>query len=74
MKVLINIDVADLAQARELYATAFNLRSGRRFDGWAELVGSDAAICLLPHPEGSEAREAEFNQEGHDAIALPGAP
>jgi predicted enzyme related to lactoylglutathione lyase len=56
MRVLINIDVDDLAHATDFYVRAFELRVGRRFgaDG-VELLGGSAPIYLLPKPAGSRA-------------------
>jgi predicted enzyme related to lactoylglutathione lyase len=56
--ILVNIDVPDLVQAQHFYTTAFDLKPGRRFDGWVELVGADFRIYLLPNAEGSQAVEA----------------
>lgn len=48
MKLLINIDVPELASAEAFYMTAFGLRIGRRFgDDAVELLGADAPIYLL---------------------------
>ena len=59
-KVLINIDVPDLVRARRFYMEAVDLKQGRRFDGWVELVAADSTlIYLLPNAEGSEATDAE---------------
>ena len=56
MQVLVNIDVADLAQATDFYCRAFELKPGRRFgaDG-VELLGANAAIYLLVKPAGTPA-------------------
>lgn len=56
--LLVNIDVDDLDKATAFYCAAFDLRVGRRFDGWTELVGSGAPIYLLPKPAGSPASPA----------------
>jgi predicted enzyme related to lactoylglutathione lyase len=53
--LLVNVDVADLAQAERFYCDAFGLSVARRFDGALELVGSDAPICLLEKPPGTPA-------------------
>lgn len=50
---LINIDVDDLERAIEFYTHAFDLRLGRHFGDWAELVGAQAPIYLLPKAQGS---------------------
>ena len=52
-RLLVNVDVGDLAQAERFYCAAFGLTVGRRFDGALELLGSDAPICLLEKPAGT---------------------
>ena len=48
MKLLINIDVPELAPAVAFYLAAFGLHIGRRFgDDAVELLGADAPIYLL---------------------------
>ncbi|MDB5967820.1 MAG: Glyoxalase/bleomycin resistance protein/dioxygenase [Hydrocarboniphaga sp.] len=57
--LLVNIDVADLAQATAFYTAAFGLKIGRRFgDGGVELLGTSAPIYLLVKPAGSVANSA----------------
>ena len=47
-RVLINIDVDDLARAEAFYTAAFGLRAGRRFGaGGVELLGAEAPLYLL---------------------------
>lgn len=58
MKLLVNIDVEDLQKGIDFYCDGLGLRLGRRFDGWVELAGADAAIYLLPKKAGSEAFRA----------------
>lgn len=54
MRLLLNIDVPDLAAAERFYVDAFGLRPGRRLgDGVLELLGADAPIYLLRQPAGS---------------------
>ena len=53
--LLVNIDVDDLEKATRFYCAALDLRVGRRFDGWTELVGAAAPIYLLPKPAGTQA-------------------
>jgi len=54
MRVLLNIDVPDLAAAARFYVEAFGLHPGRRLgDGVLELLGAAAPIYLLRKPEGS---------------------
>jgi len=52
MRVLINIDVPDVARGTAFYCTAFELTVGRRFDdGFIELLGAGPPIYLLTKPE-----------------------
>ena len=54
MRLLLNIDVPDLAEAERFYVAAFGLRAGRRLGGRVlELLGADAPIYLLQKPPGS---------------------
>jgi len=53
--LLVNIDVEDLEQASQFYCAALDLRVGRRFEGWIELVGAAAPIYLLPKAAGTAA-------------------
>lgn len=54
MKLLLNIDVPEIATAEAFYTAAFGLHPGRRFgaDGM-ELLGLDTPLYLLAQPEGS---------------------
>ncbi len=53
-RVLINIDVDDLARAEAFYTAAFGLRAGRRFGaGGVELLGAEAPLYLLAKSAGS---------------------
>lgn len=53
-RVLINIDVDDLARAEAFYTAAFGLRAGRRFGaGGVELLGAEAPLYLLVKAAGS---------------------
>ena len=56
--LLVNIDVDDLERATRFYCDGLGLKVGRRFDGWAELVGGSSPIYLLPKPAGSRASAA----------------
>lgn len=48
MRLLLNIDVPDLALAERFYVDAFGLRPGRRLgEGALELLGAAAPIYLL---------------------------
>jgi predicted enzyme related to lactoylglutathione lyase len=51
--LLVNIDVEDLERATQFYCDALDLRLGRRFDGWTELLGAAAPIYLLPKAAGT---------------------
>lgn len=54
MKILINIDVPDLASAITFYQRAFGLELGRVMDDdVAELTGASSVIYLLRVPAGS---------------------
>jgi lactoylglutathione lyase len=54
MRLMLNIDVPDLAEAQRFYIAAFGLEPGRRFgDDAVELLGAEAPIYLLHKPEGS---------------------
>jgi predicted enzyme related to lactoylglutathione lyase len=56
MKLIINIDVPDLAPAVEFYTRALGLRHQRTLDGdTAELVGASATIYLLQKTAGTRA-------------------
>lgn len=56
MRLLINIDVPDLAAAERVYTQAFGLSVGRRFgDGGVELLGAAAPFYLLRNAAGSDA-------------------
>lgn len=54
MRLLINIDVPDLAAATGFYTSAFGLTPARRLgDGVIELLGAEAPIYLLKKDAGS---------------------
>lgn len=54
MKVIVNIDVPDLARAMDFYRSALGLTTTRVIDGdVAELSGASCAIYLLEKPGGS---------------------
>ena len=59
MKVLVNLDVDDLAKAIRFYSSALGLTVGRRFgDGAVEMLGADVPIYLLvnaPHTKATAA-------------------
>lgn len=54
MRLLLNLDVSDLAAAETFYVAAFGLRPARRLgDGVLELSGAQVPIYLLRKPAGS---------------------
>lgn len=53
MQLLINLDVDDLNKAIHFYTTAFDLKVGRHFGDWTELVGGTSPIYLLPKAAGT---------------------
>lgn len=54
MKILVNIDVPELAPAIEFYCSAFGLSLNRMLDDdVAELTGGSTVIYLLQNAEGS---------------------
>jgi predicted enzyme related to lactoylglutathione lyase len=60
--LLVNIDVENLDEATRFYCAALDLRVGRRFEGWTELVGAQAPIYLLPKPAGTMATSRSKEQ------------
>lgn len=65
MRLLINIDVPDLAAAERFYVAAFGLRPGRRLGaGVLELLGAAAPVYLLHKPEGSAGAGAQPRRYG----------
>lgn len=57
-RLLVNIDVPDLARGEAFYRAALGLRPGRRLDGVVELLGLEAPLYLLEAPAGSDATGA----------------
>jgi len=56
MRLLLNIDVPDLAAAEAFYTAAFGLRPARRLRGGIlELLGAEVPIYLLKKDAGSRA-------------------
>lgn len=54
MKLLLNLDVPDLAAAERFYVDAFGLRPARRFGAdVVELLGADTPVYLLRKEPGS---------------------
>lgn len=55
MRLLINLDVPDLAAAEAFYVAAFGFRPARRFGtGALELAGAACNLYLLAKPAGSD--------------------
>ena len=55
-KVILNIDVPDVAAAEAFYTQALGLTVGRRFDSdWVELLGLEAPLHLLGKAAGTAA-------------------
>ena len=67
MKLLLNIDVPDLAEAQRFYAAAFGLQAARRFgEDAVEMLGAEAPAYLLRKPAGSiAAGEAKRDYARH---------
>jgi predicted enzyme related to lactoylglutathione lyase len=54
VKLLLNLDVADLAAAEAFYVAAFGFAPARRLgDGVLELLGAQVPVYLLQKPAGS---------------------
>lgn len=53
MRMLVNIDVPDLAPAIAFYTTALDLKLTRILDDVAELTGGSSVIYLMAKPAGS---------------------
>lgn len=45
--LIVNIDVPDLDAGTAFYTAALGLTAGRRFDGFAELLGLEAPLYLI---------------------------
>ena len=61
MKLLLNIDVPDLAVAQRFYGDAFGLHPGRHFgEDAVELLGAEIPIYLLHKVAGSNAAGASL--------------
>ena len=69
--LLVNIDVENLDEATRFYCAALDLRVGRRFEGWTELVGSTAPIYLLPKAAGSLASPCSGEKRHYDRHWTP---
>jgi predicted enzyme related to lactoylglutathione lyase len=55
MKIIINIDVPDLARGIDFYTRALGLTHSRTLEDVAELTGASSTIYLLCKPGGSAA-------------------
>lgn len=54
MDILVNIDVENMAAAKQFYTSALDLKVGREFDkSFVELVGASSRIYLLQKAEGT---------------------
>lgn len=72
MDMLVNIDVADLADAVRFYTGAFDLAVGRRFgDDGVELLGASAPIYLLVKQAGSPASAASDQRRRYERHWTP---
>jgi predicted enzyme related to lactoylglutathione lyase len=69
--LLVNIDVGELEEATRFYCAALELRVGRRFEGWTELLGSSAPIYLLPKAAGSLASPDAGEKRHYDRHWTP---
>lgn len=65
MRLLVNIDVPDVAAAERFYVAVFGLRPSRRFgaDG-VELLGAGVPVYLLRKPAGSTGAAAATRDYG----------
>ena len=65
-RLLVNIDVPDLAAGESFYTHAFSLSVGRRLgDDFLELLGLDSPIYLLRKAPGSEAARDSGERRGY---------
>lgn len=65
MRLLVNVDVPDLAAAERFYESAFSLAPGRRFGTDAvELLGAEVPIYLLRKDAGTAATGASIRDYG----------
>ena len=72
MDLLINVDVDDLEKAVRFYSTAFGLRIGRRFGGFAvEMLGSPAPIYLLVKAGGTLASDTTSQVRSYERHWTP---
>lgn len=55
-RLLVNVDVPDLAAAATFYGQAFGFAPGRRFAGVVELLGGEIPLYLIARPERDYAR------------------
>lgn len=71
MNLLINLDVDDLDKAITFYTTAFDLRVGRHFGDWAELVGGTSPIYLLPKAAGTPVASTTLQARNYERHWTP---
>lgn len=65
-RILLNLDVNDMARAVAFYTAALELRVGRRFDeGFVELLGAEAPLYLLLKAAGSAPFEGAEQPRGY---------
>lgn len=71
-RLLVNIDVPDLARGIAFYRNAFGLQPGRRIGPHAiELLGLDVPVYLLERPDGSSIGPAGGGMRRYDRHWTP---
>jgi predicted enzyme related to lactoylglutathione lyase len=65
MNLLINLDVDDLNKAITFYTSAFDLKVGRHFGTWAELIGGTSPIYLLPKAAGTQVASSTLQSRSY---------
>lgn len=71
-RLIVNIDVPDLAQAQAFYCAAFGVSPGRRIgSGAIELVGLEAPLYLLEGRSGSKASKSAAAARDYDRHWTP---
>jgi catechol 2,3-dioxygenase-like lactoylglutathione lyase family enzyme len=74
-RLLLNIDVPNLAQGIAFYTAALGLRVGRHFDdAFVELIGGDFPIYLLEKDAGTPSGPAGGEYRATIAIGHPCMP
>ncbi len=71
MNLLINLDVDDLDKGITFYTIAFDLRVGRHFGDWAELVGGTSPIYLLPKAAGTPVASTTLQARNYERHWTP---